>query len=658
MGFVNYSFTALKDTDPTGINVIGSQSVEVFNAHDGVTYATIYSDEGVTPIAQPGAATDPTSGVLEFWILPGYYIIESGTRTENVLIDDGSRLKVAQMSDITSATRIIHYKIGEFVDFVERTYGNGGGGRVEIVDATTVTENELNIVTGDATRSLSQLPPTSVFKENILVRIPTDFATLQSAVDFYQGATCSDDFVIELQIESGHLLTGGIGVFGGSYSHFKITSADYEAFVATAGQTVFNLAKAYALGNYEVYTVINGSPSNAFTETSTTSITLNSGATLNDDVRVYYSVKLDAGFVGVDTSTVPTGIIGTETLKPLFMGFNCRFPWLDCRIDMNNLHGTGWQMLESDGVVSVLSGVVNAGYRGAEVHGNANLYLSIFSGANGSGLRMQQASRVNARSGIYDDCCKTSEESAVYVSRASNLEFRGGSAQGSGSSGMIVRRSKVNADDANFDGAGDKAIEVESASEVSFSNGSALNSTSTSLRCTAGGFLYAVGVASSTTTSALNIDVDGGSTIVIAGSNVIEGSSGESQAVTESNVDCLNCFDNQGMLFYVGATQDNIPLKTTTAGITADVSSVQGGGQLNSAVNEISICANIGDAVTLPFARAGNSVIVINNGANACDVFPASNDKLDALAINIAASLAAGASIKYTAFNSQSWVSI
>jgi len=223
MGFVNYSFTALKDTDPTGINVIGSQSVEVFNAHDGVTYATIYSDEGVTPIAQPGAATDPTSGVLEFWILPGFYIISSGTRTENVLIDDGTRLKVAEMSVITN--RIIHYKIGEFVDFTERTSGNGGGGRVEIVDATIVTQNGYDIVTGDATKSLQ-----------LIVTAPLNVRTFGAT-----GSPTGDD-TLALQAVIDYLSPDGGSIFvpKGIYNYTSLTILDGNISIIGEGRMIIN----------------------------------------------------------------------------------------------------------------------------------------------------------------------------------------------------------------------------------------------------------------------------------------------------------------------------------------------------------------------------------------------------------------------------------
>jgi hypothetical protein len=97
--------------------------------------------------------------------------------------------------------------------------------------------------------------------------------------------------------------------------------------------------------------------------------------------------------------------------------------------------------------------------------------------------------------------------------------------------------------------------------------------------------------------------------------------------------------------------------RSVTAGITAHVGSSQGDGPLTTDINQISTCANAGDAVTLPTAAAGLTVTIINNGAEACDVFPATDDDLGAGA-NTAASLAAAANITYVAYDATNWVAV
>jgi hypothetical protein len=86
----------------------------------------------------------------------------------------------------------------------------------------------------------------------------------------------------------------------------------------------------------------------------------------------------------------------------------------------------------------------------------------------------------------------------------------------------------------------------------------------------------------------------------------------------------------------------NDPVFDVSVGVTADTGSSQGDGAITSTFVEISTVGTTGDAVTLPTAAAGKLVIIANNGANSCDVFPASGDKIDGQSANVALALAAG----------------
>ena len=94
--------------------------------------------------------------------------------------------------------------------------------------------------------------------------------------------------------------------------------------------------------------------------------------------------------------------------------------------------------------------------------------------------------------------------------------------------------------------------------------------------------------------------------------------------------------------------------KGVAMGLTADVGSVQGGNALTFEINEISTCANPGDATTLPAAVAGLEITILNNGASATDVFPAAGDDCGA-GVNAAVSLAAGANITYLCLDGTTW---
>ena len=95
-------------------------------------------------------------------------------------------------------------------------------------------------------------------------------------------------------------------------------------------------------------------------------------------------------------------------------------------------------------------------------------------------------------------------------------------------------------------------------------------------------------------------------------------------------------------------------LLRTTSGITASTTQTQGNGELTSVVNEVSTVANANDTVTLSPAVAGKEIIIINNGANTLQIFPASGDDLGQGA-DTATTLASGSNIYFVAFDATNW---
>ena len=93
---------------------------------------------------------------------------------------------------------------------------------------------------------------------------------------------------------------------------------------------------------------------------------------------------------------------------------------------------------------------------------------------------------------------------------------------------------------------------------------------------------------------------------------------------------------------------------SVTAGITASTTQTQGNGALTKVVNQISVCANANDTVTLPTAVAGLHCIVINDGAQTCKIFPASADNLGA-GVDTAVTLAAAGKAWFVAFDTTNW---
>src|SRR5690625_1807571 len=67
----------------------------------------------------------------------------------------------------------------------------------------------------------------------IQLRIPTDFPTLQAAIDTYSRLPMRQGARVELLIESGHELTSGLLVEHGDYSRFVISAEAAEVTLAT-----------------------------------------------------------------------------------------------------------------------------------------------------------------------------------------------------------------------------------------------------------------------------------------------------------------------------------------------------------------------------------------------------------------------------------------
>ena len=113
--------------------------------------------------------------------------------------------------------------------------------------------------------------------------------------------------------------------------------------------------------------------------------------------------------------------------------------------------------------------------------------------------------------------------------------------------------------------------------------------------------------------------------------------------------------DNMGaQVFDNGAWRDT-QSQIVTAGITASTTQTQAGGTaLKRGINEVSVCANANDTVTLPTAVAGVSVTIINNGAQTLRIYPFLGDNLGT-GLDTLTTLAAGSNVTFTAFNTVNW---
>lgn len=103
--------------------------------------------------------------------------------------------------------------------------------------------------------------------------------------------------------------------------------------------------------------------------------------------------------------------------------------------------------------------------------------------------------------------------------------------------------------------------------------------------------------------------------------------------------------DEYGVLLgwqYLNGQITWFPASVPQAGITAAVGSTQETGvELLYRAVEIEVCANAGDAVTMPYAKPGMCMSIVNHGAEAADVFPASGDAFNGVTADAAFALPA-----------------
>jgi hypothetical protein len=93
----------------------------------------------------------------------------------------------------------------------------------------------------------------------------------------------------------------------------------------------------------------------------------------------------------------------------------------------------------------------------------------------------------------------------------------------------------------------------------------------------------------------------------------------------------------------------------TTAGVVASTTQTQAGGTaLVSTINEVSVCTNANDTVTLPTSVAGMQCIIINNGAQTLRIYPFLGDNLGA-GVDTFTTLASGSNVVFTAYDAVNW---
>ncbi len=92
-------------------------------------------------------------------------------------------------------------------------------------------------------------------------------------------------------------------------------------------------------------------------------------------------------------------------------------------------------------------------------------------------------------------------------------------------------------------------------------------------------------------------------------------------------------------------------------GIVAVNPGAQGDGPLTAWLNIIATCGTANDAVTMPAAVGGREVIIVNNGTQTLEIWPAAGDNLGS-GVDTAQTLTAGSNRRYVAYDTTNWETV
>ena len=96
---------------------------------------------------------------------------------------------------------------------------------------------------------------------------------------------------------------------------------------------------------------------------------------------------------------------------------------------------------------------------------------------------------------------------------------------------------------------------------------------------------------------------------------------------------------------------------STQTGVVAHAGGGQGAAtQITAMQVQVSTVATTADSVKLPASQPGLEIVLVNNGANSMNVFPATGEQINGGGANVAAAQAAAAVTFYMCFVTGSWV--
>ena len=204
-------------------------------------------------IASGGALVIPyIDGAYDLWLFPTEAEADANdTSNAERLADDitgaltSSSVDLLLINDISQAyefatvdamtSSVILSPVNKIVNISGDISAGDTGARTYIVSSTKLSDG----LSESAPGGLFYNTIAGQFLAEVTLKVPTDFTSLQGAVDYAKEIKVKSGFVVDIVIDSGYAPTSGIIVENGDYRHIRISSVDALVTVATGfGQSV------------------------------------------------------------------------------------------------------------------------------------------------------------------------------------------------------------------------------------------------------------------------------------------------------------------------------------------------------------------------------------------------------------------------------------
>ncbi len=221
MALVPYTITALAESDAQGTdgkNIVAGAVCSMYSQPSD-TVVTLYDDAA----GSNGSTSKVTgaNGQVVVYVEQGRYRVNVNASDSFVTVSSDVPIDVDTFANLAASSPV---QDGQRFICQERANANyilQPSGYTALAGDVTFANGRVGALIGGSNNT------------SITVNVPSDFSTVQDAIDFYYNKVLfSSGAGVTINIESGHQPDTGVSVSNGDYSMFTITSDDAEVTVS------------------------------------------------------------------------------------------------------------------------------------------------------------------------------------------------------------------------------------------------------------------------------------------------------------------------------------------------------------------------------------------------------------------------------------------